>query len=133
MLGVGWLTKFLLFTIFTFTPSNALLTRTNTSRYSVVSTSEGHALTGYVIHRQETYDFLSCAQLCLSHLMCASFNHENVQNGLCELNRAGLGAKETGINRKALSVKKGFTFGQLMNISVSFYSVWFHLYTGIYY
>ena len=94
--------------------------RTETSRSSTVSTTEDHVLKGYGIHKQRSYDFLSCAHLCLTRSNCASFNYENLRNGICELNR-----KVSGINmadRNALSNQRGYLFGHFVNtVSIASY------------
>ena len=65
------------------TPVRMLLIRTDTRRSTTVSSTDDHVLSGYTIHKQRTYDFLSCAQLCLAHPNCMSFNYENIDlNGL---------------------------------------------------
>ena len=47
-----------------------------------------------------------------------SFNYENIKNGICELNRE---VSRAGMlmDRNALSVQMGYSFGQFINISVS--------------
>ena len=44
-----------------------------------------------------------------------SFNYENIENGVCELNRDAT----DGSILVALTTRTGYTFGQLLNISVS--------------
>ena len=75
-------------------------------------------LMGFVIHKQRTHDVLSCAQLCLARPNCLSFNFENTKNGVCELNRETSNGS-TIIDKNVLSSKKGYSFYQLVNISVS--------------
>lgn len=82
--------------------------RTETSRSSTVSTTEDYVLKGYCIHKQRSYDFLSCAHLCLARSNCVSFNYENIRNGICELNR-----EVSNINMadgNALSSQRGYLF-----------------------
>ena len=75
-------------------------------------------LKGCIIHKERTYDFLSCAQLCLARPSCMSFNYENIKNGVCELSREVSHASIV-VDRNALSAQRGYLFGQLVNISVS--------------
>ena len=106
----------LLFALTTFiAPVGLLLIRTDMRRSSTVSTTEDHVLKGHTIHKQHTYDFLSCAQLCLAHQSCMSFNYQSVENGVCELNREVSPASIS----VALTSKRGYTFGHFVNISVS--------------
>ena len=44
-----------------------------------------------------------------------SFNYENIENGVCELNRDAT----DGSIVVALTTRTGYTFGQFLNISVS--------------
>ena len=114
----GWLIT-ALFMLMTFTtPVRMLLTRTDESRSSTISTTEGHVLTGYVIHKQRTIDVLTCAQLCLARSNCMSFNYENTRNGICELNREVFDGNIV-VGRNILSAKRGYSYCQLLNISVS--------------
>ncbi|XP_044182570.1 WAG22 antigen-like [Acropora millepora] len=87
------------------------LQRTETSRSSTVSITENHALMGCGIHKQRSYNFLSCVHLCLARIDCASVNYENVRNGICELNRL---PSSTSVTNKALP---GYLFGQLVILS----------------
>ena len=106
----------LLFALTTFiAPVGLLLIRTDMRRSSTVSTTEDHVLKGHTIHKQHTYDFLSCAQLCLAHQSCMSFNYQSIENGVCELNREVSPASIA----VALTSKRGYTFGHFVNISVS--------------
>ena len=106
----------LLFALTTFiAPVGLLLIRTDMRRSSTVSTTEDHVLKGHTIRKQHTYDFLSCAQLCLAHQSCMSFNYQSVENGVCELNREVSPASIS----VALTSKRGYTFGHFVNISVS--------------
>ena len=100
------------------TPVKPILIRKDDSRSSTISTIEGHVLRGYVIRKQRTYDIVACAQLCLARPNCTSFNYENTRNGICELN----GKKFDGtmvVGKSVLSAKRGYTFSQLVNFSVS--------------
>ena len=63
-------------------PIRMILVRTAESRSSLISSTEGHVLMGFVIHKQRTHDVLSCAQLCLARPNCLSFNFENTKNGV---------------------------------------------------
>ena len=96
-------------------PVSLLLIREDMSRSSTVSTKDNHVLRGYTIHKQRTYDLLSCAQLCLARSNCMSFNYENIENGDCELNKEATDASIHG----ALTTQRGYTFGQFVNLSVS--------------
>ncbi|XP_068679528.1 ALK tyrosine kinase receptor-like [Montipora foliosa] len=94
--------------LFLFTPVWLLQwSETATSRSSTVSITENHVLKGYVIHKQQSYDFLSCAHLCLTRSGCASVNYKNVRNGICELNRHGSSICVTN----ALIPQPGYLFG----------------------
>jgi len=99
-------------------PLNPTLIRKDDSRSSMFSITKGHVLMGHVIHKQRTCDIMACAQLCLSRLKCASFNYENTRNGICELNREGL-AGDVVVGKNVLSTKKGHSFSQLIDFSVS--------------
>ncbi|XP_044182612.1 leukocyte tyrosine kinase receptor-like isoform X1 [Acropora muricata] len=88
------------------------LQRTETSRSSTVSITENHVLKGCSIHKQRSYDFLSCAHLCLARSGCASVNYENVRNGMCELNC--LPSPNSGINTSVFIALPGYLFGQLV-------------------
>lgn len=106
----------LLFALATFiTPVGLLLIRTDMRRSSTVSTTEDHMLRGHTIHKQHTYDFLSCAQLCLARTRCMSFNYQNIENGVCELNREVSHASIV----VALIARRGYTFGQFVDTNVS--------------
>ncbi|XP_068747016.1 leukocyte tyrosine kinase receptor-like [Montipora capricornis] len=97
--------------LFLFTPVRLLQwSVTATSRSSTFSITENHVLKGCVIHRQQSYDFLSCAHLCLTRSDCASVNYENVRNGICELNRHGSSMCVTN----ALIRQPGYLFGLLI-------------------
>ena len=88
------------------------------SRSSILSSTDGYVLEGNVIHYQRTHDILTCAQLCLVRSNCMSFNFENRKNGMCELNKktahVGMITDKTTLFRK-----RGYSFHQLLNISVS--------------
>ena len=96
------------------TPVRLLVTRTDMRRSSTISTTQDHVLEEYIIHKQRTYNFLTCAQLCLARPDCMSFNYENIKNGVCELNNASI-----VVDRSALFAQRGYLFCQLVNISVS--------------
>ncbi|XP_068747212.1 leukocyte tyrosine kinase receptor-like [Montipora capricornis] len=97
--------------LFLFTPVRLLQwSETATSRSSTFSITENHVLKGYVIQRQQSYDFLSCAHLCLTRSGCASVNYENVRNGICELNGHGSSICVTN----ALIPQPGYLFGLLL-------------------
>ena len=97
------------------TPVRMLLIRTDTHRSTTVSSTDDHVLIGCTIYKQRTYDFLSCAQSCLTHPNCMSFNYENIENGVCELNRDAT----DGSILLVLTTRTGYTFGQFLNITVS--------------
>ncbi|XP_015747135.1 PREDICTED: ALK tyrosine kinase receptor-like isoform X3 [Acropora digitifera] len=88
------------------------LQRTETSRSSTVSITENHVLIGCGIHKQRSYDFLSCVHLCLARSYCASVNYENVKNGMCELNR--LCSSTTELQKNIFIAQWGYVFGQLI-------------------
>ena len=69
-------------------------------------------LLGCGIHKQRSYDFLSCAHLCLARSGCASVNYENVENGMCELNR--LPSQTNVMNTNTFIARPGYSFGQLV-------------------
>ena len=101
------------------TPVNLILIRKDdSSRSSTVSVTKGHVLMEHVIHKQRTYDIMECAQLCLTRSNCMSFNYENTRNGICELNSKVFDGDKV-VGKNALSSKKGYSFGQLVNFSVS--------------
>ena len=77
-------------------------------------------LKGCGIHKQRSYDFLSCAHLCLARSGCASVNYENVRNGMCELNC--LPSPNSGINTSAFIALPGYLFGQLV-VSISLHCI----------
>ena len=111
-----FLVGLLLFALTTFiAPVGLLLIRTDMRRSSTVSATEDHVLKGHTIHKQHTYAFLSCAQLCLAHQSCMSFNYQSIENGVCELNREVSPASIS----VALTSKRGYTFGHFVDISVS--------------
>lgn len=99
-------------------PIRMILVRTAESRSSLISSTEGHVLVGFIIHKQRTHDVLSCAQLCLARPNCLSFNFENTKNGVCELNKETSNGY-TIMDKNMLFSKKGHSFYQLVNISVS--------------
>ena len=100
------------------TPVKMILIREDHSRSSTIRVTKGHVLMRHVIHEQRTYDIMACAHLCLARPNCMSFNYENTQNGICELN-GKVFDKDKVVGRNALSVKKGYSFSQLVNLSVS--------------
>ena len=100
------------------TPVNLILIRKDYSRSSTISVTKGHVLMGHDIHKQRTYDIMACAQLCLTRPDCMSFNYENTRNGICELNSKVFDGDKV-VGKNALSTKKGYSFSQLVNFSVS--------------
>jgi len=100
------------------TPVNLILIRKDDSRSSTICVTKDHVLTGYVIHKQRTYDIMACAQLCLARPNCTSFNYENTRNGICELNSKEFDGDKV-VGKNVLSTKKGYSFSQLVNFSVS--------------
>ena len=96
------------------TPVRLLLIRTDMRRSSTVSTTEDHVLKGYNTQKERTYDFLSCAQLCLARPRCMWFNYENIENGVCELNKE-VSRASIVIDRNELSTQRGYLFGQLVS------------------
>ena len=69
-------------------------------------------LKGCSIHKQRSYNFLSCVHFCLARSGCASVNYENVRNGMCELNR--LPSPASVMNTSAFIARPGYLFGQLV-------------------
>ncbi|XP_068747641.1 ALK tyrosine kinase receptor-like [Montipora capricornis] len=94
------------------TPVRLLERKGDTSRSSIVRIIENPILTGCVIHRQRSYDFLSCAHLCLGRSDCVSVNYENVRNGICELHC--LSSPASGLDTNAFSAKRGYLLGHLI-------------------
>ena len=76
-------------------------------------------LIGCDIHKQRSYDFLSCAHLCLTRTGCASVNYENVKNGMCELNH--LCSSTTELQKNVFIAQWGYVFGQLVSIYIYIY------------
>ena len=76
-------------------------------------------LVGCGIHKQLSYDFLSCVHLCLARSYCASVNYENVKNGMCELNR--LCSSTTELQKNIFIAQWGYVFGQLVSIYIYIY------------
>ena len=113
-----WLVIVLFILVTVTTPVRMLLIRTDESRSSTISTTEGHVLTGHVIHQQRTTDILTCAHLCLARPNCMSFNYENTRNGICQLNRK-VSDGNMVVGGNMLSARRGYSFCQLVNISVS--------------
>ena len=72
-------------------------------------------LLGWTIATFKTSDFLSCAQKCLAHSQCKSYNYYNTteNNGLCEINSENQGDVE-----EHFSYQPGSLFGRLMAIKV---------------
>ena len=87
---------------------------TEMSRSSIIHVTENHVLIRCGIHKQRSYDFLSCAHLCLAHSGCASFNYENVKNGMCELNHLRSSTNES--QKNVFIAQWGYVFGQLVGI-----------------
>ena len=73
-------------------------------------------LIGCGIQKQRSYDFLSCAHLCLARSGCASVNYENVRNGMCELNH--LCSSTTELQKNVFIAQWGYVFGHLVGISL---------------
>ena len=71
------------------------------------------ALLGRVIESSQAKDSFSCAERCLDHPRCNSYNYalSGSEQGLCELNSASHGAP--------LQHKPGFVFVQLVDRQVS--------------
>ena len=99
-------------------PVKLILIRKDDSRSSTISITKGHVLTGHVIHKQRTYDLMTCAQLCLARQNCMSFNYEDTRNGICELNSKVFDVDKV-VGENVLSAKQGYSFNQLVNFSVS--------------
>ena len=70
-------------------------------------------LLGFGIHKQRSYDFLSCVHLCLARSDCASVNYENVRNGMCELNRLPSPTDVMNSSTFKFIARPGYSFGQL--------------------
>ena len=97
--------------------------RTEMSRSSTIQVTENHVLIGRRIHKQRSYDFLSCAHLCLARTGCASVNYENVKNGMCELNH--LCSSTTELQKNVFIAQWGYVFGQLVGIYIYYVRVQF--------
>lgn len=93
------------------TPVSMVIIRTAVSRSSILSSTD-------VIYYQRTHDILTCAQLCLVRSNCMSFNFENRKNGMCELNKKTAHVGRI-TDKTTLFRKRGYSFHQLLNISVS--------------
>ena len=67
-----------------------------------------YALPGHTIDSSKTDDSFSCAERCLDHNQCKSYNYalSGPQQGLCELNSAGKNASTP------LQYRPGFVFVQ---------------------
>jgi len=113
-----WLIIVLSLLISYYTPVRLSLIREDDSRSSTISITNGYVLMGHVIHKQRTWDIMACAQLCLARPNCTSFNYEDTRNGMCELNSKEFCGNEV-VGKNALSTKKGYSFSQLVNFSVS--------------
>ena len=90
--------------------------RTEMSRSSTIHVTENHVLIGCRIHKQRSYDFLSCAHLCLARTGCASVNYENVKNGMCELNH--LCSSTTELQKNVFIAQWGYVFGQMVGVYI---------------
>ena len=64
------------------------------------------------IHKQRSYSFLSCVHLCLARSGCASVNYENVENGMCELNRPP--SPTYVMDTSTFIARPGYLFGHLV-------------------
>ena len=93
--------------------------RAEMSRSSTIHVTENHVLIGCGIHKQRSYDFLSCAHLCLARTGCASVNYENGKNGMCELNH--LCSSTTELQKNVFTAQWGYVFGQLVSIYIYIY------------
>ena len=94
-----------------FTPDN--------TRSSFLHTVEDYYLQSHVSHRQMSPSVLSCAQLCLRNRpLCRSLNYDEEGTKICELNDEEIDITQTGVT--SLVPKKGFIFGQLLNLTVSY-------------
>ena len=87
-----------------------------TYRQALGSILFDRVLLGWTIATFKTSDFLSCAQKCLAHSQCKSYNYYNTteNNGLCEINSENQGDVE-----EHFSYQPGSLFGRLMAIKVS--------------
>ena len=85
-------------------------------RQALGSIISDRVLLGWTIAKFKTSDFLSCAQKCLAHSLCKSYNYYNTteNNGLCEINSENQGDVE-----EHFSYQPGSLFGRLMAIKVS--------------
>ena len=85
-------------------------------RQALGSIISDRVLLGWTIAKFKTSDFLSCAQKCLAHSLCKSYNYYNTteNNGLCEINSENQGDVE-----EHFSFQPGSLFGRLMAIKVS--------------
>lgn len=94
------------------------LERNELQMSAALHVKQNHILEGYVISSQRTYDMMACAHRCLENKDCTSFNFEDISNGLCQLN-SRIASVEANDVKKQLSVKQGFVFCKLLNITVS--------------
>jgi len=101
-----------------YTPVRLSLIREADSRSSTFRITNGYVLTEHVIHNQRTWGIMACAQLCLARPNCSSFNYEDTRNGMCELNSKEFSGNEV-VEKNELSPKQGYSFSQLVNVSVS--------------
>ena len=78
-------------------------------------------LIGCGIHKQRSYDFLSCAHLCLARSGCASVNYENVRNGMYELNHHC--SSTTELQKNVFLAQWGYVFGHLVGIHLFLFNL----------
>ena len=80
-----------------------------------------YALPGYTFHCSTTNDLFSCAERCMDHNQCKSYNYalSGTQRGLCELNSEGNHASTP------LEYRPGFVFVQAIHKQVCFALVCF--------
>lgn len=90
------------------------LSHSNLSRYSFVSTRDDYVLLGHEIANHLIQSLLSCAQLCLAHTSCLSFNFKmsSGRGALCGLNdKAALETSTHGLQKR-----KGCVFGEWTSV-----------------
>jgi len=83
------------------------------------TTANNHVLVGHVFKQLHARDWFNCIQACHDEARCISYNYDESarENGLCELNNAGL--DDLCDEDKSLVYSMGFVFQQLREEKVS--------------
>lgn len=83
------------------------------------TTANNRVLVGHVFQQLHAKDWFNCIQACHDDARCISYNYDKSagQNGLCELNNAGL--DDLCNEDKSLVYSMGFVFQQLIEEKVS--------------